>query len=200
LSAIVLLSFLLTTTAVGLRAASPATLTVRLYNTAGIPQSELLNGRREAEWMLRETGLRPVFRHCGRAVSDAPADACDTARGPSEVVVRLVNAPASDLSPTPDAFGVAYVMKDTNRGWLATVFPDRIARAAARAGVDPGTLLGRVMAHEIGHLLLGAGYHGDGGVMRAEWNVDRLAGTAEDWRFSIDESARMQHQLEAIPF
>ena len=192
-----LLSFALTTLAPVVRAESPATLTVRLYSAVGFPSVELLKGRREAERMLRETGLRPVFRHCGRA--DA-ADTCDTRLGPFEVVVRLINAPALGASLHPDALGDAYVVKDIDRGWLATAFPDRIALAAARAGVDAGTLLGRVMAHEIGHLLLGVGYHGDAGVMRAEWTDDRLAGKAANWRFSIDEATRMQHRLESITF
>ena len=183
-----------------MRAEAPATLTVRLYNTAGFPSVELLNGGREADRMLRETGVRPVFRYCGRAVGDAPADACDTALGRSDVVVRLINAPAFNASLHPDAFGVAYVLNETDRGWLATVFPDRIAIAAARVDTDAGMLLGRVIAHEIGHLLLGVGYHGDAGVMRAEWADDRLAAHDERWRFSTSEAARMQRRLATSDF
>lgn len=199
LSATVLLSFALTTPATVVRAESPATLTVRLYNTVGLSSAELLDGRREAERLLRETGLWPVFRDCGRTAS-ARADACDTALGRSEVVVRLINAPAFNPSLHPDAFGVAYVLKETDRGWLATVFPDRIAIAASRVDADAGLLLGRVIAHEIGHLLLGVAYHGDAGVMRAVWTDERLAAHDEQWRFSIGEAARMQRRLAARPF
>jgi hypothetical protein len=196
LSATVILWFVPTTTPSVMRAESAAALTVRLYNTAGFPSADLRSGRREAELMLRETGLRLVFRHCGRAVADAPADACDSALGRSEVVVRLINAPAFNASLHADAFGVAYVVKGAERGWLATVFPDRIAIAAARVGTDAGTLLGRVMAHEIGHLLLGVGYHGEAGVMRAVWADNRLAGNNNQWHFSIGEAARMQRRLD----
>ena len=187
-------------TAPSVRAESPATLTVRIYNTAGIPSDELQSGRREAELTLRETGVQPVFRQCGQAVADAPADACDSALGGSEVVVRLIHAPTFNASLHPDAFGVAYVVTGPDRGWLATVFPDRIAIAAARAGADAGTLLGRVIAHEIGHLLLGGGYHGDAGVMRAVWTDDRLAGHDDQWRFSLGEGALIQRRLGARSF
>jgi hypothetical protein len=163
-------------------------LTVRLYNSAGIPTSELVAARRAAGSILSDTGLGVVFRHCG------PVDGCDEPLKPSEVVVRVINAPAFSTTLHPDAYGLAYVVSETNRGWLATVFADRIDRAAARVGFEPGTLLGRVIAHEVGHLLLGSHYHGEGGVMRADWPDALLTHAGEEWRFSTLEAARM-HEL-----
>jgi hypothetical protein len=58
-------------------------------------------------------------------------------------------------------------------------------------GVGPGILLGRAIAHEVGHLLLGSGYHSERGVMRAEWPDQMLSGTATDWGFSTREAARI---------
>ena len=84
-----------------------------------------------------------MFRHCGPAVvPDRAADACHESLTPSEVVVRVINAPAFNATLHPDAYGVTYVVRETNRGWLATVFSDRIGRAADAVGVEPGTLLG----------------------------------------------------------
>ena len=183
------------TLSVGVRAesSSPA-LTVRLYNTSGIPALELVAARRAAESILRDTGLDVVFRYCGRRVSpEAAVDTCDDRLKPSEVVVRVINAPSFSTNLHPEAYGVAYVVHETSRGWLATVFSDRIDQAATRVGVEPGVLLGRVMAHEIGHLLLGPGYHGDAGVMRAEWPDALLTHAGEEWRFSTREAGRMQH-------
>jgi hypothetical protein len=187
------------TLADGAVAESPLALVVRLYNTSGIPAPELTGARHAAESILRDAGLSVTFRHCGRpASSDDPAHPCDTPLQPSEVVVRVINAPAFNTSLDPDAYGVTYVVKDTNRGWLATVFSDRIEHAATRVGVDPGTLLGRVMAHELGHLLLGRGYHGDAGVMRAEWTDDLLIRSSEEWRFSRIEAIRIHDVLVSI--
>jgi hypothetical protein len=178
---------------------APPGLTVRLYNSSGIPTAELLAGRRAAESILRETGLGVQFRHCGRAVlPDAAADPCQESLQPSEVVVRVIQAPTFSTSLHPDAYGLTYVVHETNRGWLATVFSDRINQAADRAGVEPGTLLGLVMAHEVGHLLLGSGYHGDAGLMRADW-PDAFLARAADWKFSTVEAARMHRVLETRP-
>ena len=98
----------------------------------------------------------------------------------------------SILQLHPEAFGVVYVVEETNRGWLATVFSDRIGRAAPRLGVGADTLLGLVIAHEVGHLLLGVGYHGETGVMRAQWPAQLLGGARGQWRFSRREAAAMR--------
>jgi len=172
-------------------------LTIRLYNTSRIPFGELLAARHEAEPILRDAGMDVFFRECGaNGLPAGPIDPCDDPLKPSEIVVRLVDAPLFNTTLQPQAFGVTYVVEETNRGWLATVFPDRIAAAATRAGLDSGTLLGRVMAHEVGHLLLGKGYHGEAGVMRAEWSDETLHRVdAEQWRFSMLEAAAIQRAL-----
>jgi hypothetical protein len=175
-------------------------LTVRVYDAAGIPAEELVSARHAAEAILADTGMDVTFRHCGRPViAEYGDDACAESLKPAEVVVRVIDAPAFNLALRPETYGLAYVVKETNRGWLATAFSDRVNEAAARVGADPGTLLGRVMAHEIGHLLLGTSYHGDAGVMRAYWPDAVLNHVGEQWRFSRLEAARMQ-QAAAIPF
>ena len=72
------------------------------------------------------------------------------------------------------------MVEETNRGWLATVFSDRIDQAAARLGVGADTLLGLVMAHEIGHLLLGVGLSRR--VRRDACRMARLVFSAARWR------------------
>src|SRR5882672_7463931 len=176
-----------------LAAEPPVTLTVRLYNTSGIPADELAAARSAADAILRDTGLEVRFRACARTT-----DPCAETLKPSEVVVRIIDAPQFNATLHPEAYGVTYIVKETNRGWLATVFSDRIDAAAARVGVDAGTLLGRVMAHEVGHLLLGTDYHSTGGVMRAEWPDDVLNRGRDDWRFSMLEAERMQRILVSL--
>jgi hypothetical protein len=172
---------------------SPLTLTVRIYNSAHIPAPTLVAARRTAESMFEDTGLHVIFRSCGSrsAVAD-PIDPCSEPLKPAEFVVRVVDAPFFNPALHPEAFGVAYVVEETNRGWLATVFADRIRGASPRFGMEAGTLLGLVTAHEIGHLLLGVGYHGDAGVMRSDWQRQLVSGAREQWHFSGLESAAMR--------
>jgi hypothetical protein len=200
MKAIVMLAVLVAmATPVRVSGDSAATLTVRLYNTSGVPTPQLLAARRAAESILRDTGMKVTFRHCGRLVISAdPVDPCDDSLKPSEVVVRVLDAPPFAATLQREAYGVSYVVRETNHGWLATVFSDRIARAAKRVGVDTGTLLGRVITHEVGHLLLGNGYHGETGVMRAEWPDALLNRDGGEWSFSMLEAAIMQRVLASI--
>jgi hypothetical protein len=82
-------------------------------------------------------------------------------------------------------------------GSLATLYADRIAVMAAGSGLDLGTLLGRVMAHEIGHLLLGTTAHQPHGLMRARWSRSALQfRVGLEWQFSRDDIERIDENLE----
>jgi hypothetical protein len=166
-------------------------LTVRLYNTSGIPAPALLAARDVIEATFEGSGLDLIIRQCGPG-SQSSVDSCSESLKPLEMVVRIIDAPLLDETLHPDACGMAYVIRETDRGWLATAYSDRIAGAAVRVGVDSGTLLGLVISHELGHLLLGGGYHGWSGVMRADWTEELLSGSREPWRFSTIEVARMR--------
>jgi hypothetical protein len=179
--------------------APPIALTIHFYNTSGIPAQNLQAARLATESILRDTGLEVVVRYCRRSVAPGESgDACSEPLKPSELVVRIIDAPAFNTALHPDAYGLAYVVPDINRGWLATVFSDRIDRAATRLGVDTGTLIGLVAAHEVGHLLLGSTYHAEGGLMRADWSDALLARESQGWRFSMGEAARNHRVLESI--
>jgi len=80
------------------------------------------------------------------------------------------------------------------RGTLATVFTDRIRSLAAEIKMADGELLGRAIAHEIGHLLLGTTHHSSTGLMRGHWSS---RGQEEDWRFTGGESEEMRLGLAA---
>ena len=172
-------------------AESRVALTVRLYNTSGISAHELLAARDAIESTFHDSGLDLRIRQCGRGVQ-AAIDSCSESLKPLEMVVRIIDAPLLDSTVHPDACGVAYVVRETDRGWLATAYSDRVTSAAVRVGVDAGTLLGLVISHELGHLLLGSGYHGWSGVMRADWSEELLTHPREPWRFSALETARMK--------
>jgi len=58
---------------------------------------------------------------------------------------------------------------------LVRVFVDRVEYAARGAQEDLGDVLGHVMAHEIGHVLLGPNAHSTAGVMAASLDLPRIA-------------------------
>ena len=104
--------------------APPVALTIRFYNTSGMPSQNLLAARRATESILRDTGLDVVLRHCGRSAAPGePVDACDEPLKASELVVRIIDAPAFNTTLHPDVYGLAYVVPDTNPSWNSTLPP-----------------------------------------------------------------------------
>src|SRR5439155_23282002 len=82
---------------------------------------------------------------------------------------------------------------DGSAPYLATVYADLTADVARRAGVDSRELLGRAMAHEIGHLLLGTNEHAATGLMRAAWSRAELRRDhTPDWQFLPGEVEQMR--------
>jgi hypothetical protein len=62
-----------------------------------------------------------------------------------------------------------------------------------------GTILGHVMVHEIGHLLLGTNSHSASGIMRAQWrNAELLSAGKGALVFAPAQSRRMRQRLAAV--
>jgi hypothetical protein len=81
---------------------------------------------------------------------------------------------------------------------MATIFHEQVRSVARRSGVDNAELLGRALAHEIGHLLLRARAHSPSGLMRGVWSLEELTqNRREDWLFAPADRKRLQHNLAA---
>ena len=166
---------------------SPAAerLVVRTYNTGGVAADPMTRSRGVAGVILQGAGLQAMWRDC--------TEGCGDALGPREVMVRIVAAPQGVVA---ESLGCALIDLQQGAGILATVYSDRIYVVASRTGVDAGTLLGRAIAHEIGHLLLGTARHSAGGVMRALWSdLELQKGLPADWTFARDDVARIGQRV-----
>jgi hypothetical protein len=176
-------------------------LTARFYTVPTVPASDRRAAAVVAANILHQAGIDLAWTDCNDrpAPHGRPTPACPTPPGPDEVIVRFVTAGTPNISGTPvgESLGDAFVDTAAASGSLATVYVDRVAIMSRASGVDAATLLGRVAAHEIGHLLLGTTSHGSTGLMRAEWSTTLLQRRiANDWRFSrLDAAAAREGVL-----
>jgi hypothetical protein len=91
--------------------------------------------------------------------------------------------------------GHALIDSRVHSGVLATIFLDRTQRLANDLGIDHRVLLGRAIAHELAHLLLGTSTHGVG-LMREVWSHDELLGTRrDDWLLTPLDAAIIRERL-----
>jgi hypothetical protein len=89
--------------------------------------------------------------------------------------------------------GIAVIDPVTLAGEMATIFHEQVRTIAHQSGIDDAELLGRAVAHEIGHLLLRVRSHSRTGLMRGAWSHEELMrNRREDWRFSPGDRQKLQ--------
>ena len=145
-------------------------ISVLVYNYAEVAPGILAGAEHQADRILNQAGVRAVWFDCSvKAGKLDERSICSSGLGNQNIVLRLL----SRHVPTrvPDfAFGFA-----VSPG-LASVFYGDAALMAERQNLrsELPTLLGCLIAHEIGHLLLNSYGHSPTGVMQAEWGPRQL--------------------------
>lgn len=141
----------------------------------------------------RDAGHRPA----GRALTPAPAQPgldCARFEWPTHLAVRIV--PRS-RNWTNEVFGAAFLSAE-DTGCYSDVFYDRALELQSAWNVDLSDILGSVMAHELGHLLLGSNSHAPAGIMRARWQGEELSRAARgSLLFTAEQSEHMRAKLIA---
>ena len=176
--------------------ASRASIVVRTY-TQPDSADAIGTARRIAGAVLGRAGVAVTWIECG--LPGEAADASMVCRRPlrwNELSVRILRAGTVDRGHQVTTLGYALVDLAAGSGSLATVYADRVELMAHGAGVDAAELLGKAMAHEIGHLLLGSNRHGSRGLMRASWSgTDLRRSVPEQWLFDGREGDVMRRGI-----
>ena len=192
----------------------PVHVAARLYNTAQVDAIVKDAALRAATGVLLAAGIDLRWKNCDIA------EACVRAPARGELVVRLVRTPSQTAArtnqivpattptprgergsgrrnDTPLVLGEAFIDTRARTGTLATVFVDRVELIAALSETDAAVLLGRSIAHEIGHLLLGTTAHSVRGLMRAQWTVaDVRRHASGDWALTTEDAAAIRSRLQ----
>lgn len=168
--------------------AAPPAAVVQVHDSVPVPAATLVRALEAASAVLATAGVEIGWAGAASEPLDPP-DRVPVRR------LRLVAAPARPAGRGLP-LGDAWIGRDTGAGILATVYVDRVRALAAAAAIDPAVLLGRAIAHEIGHLLLGSTTHPSAGVMRARWSFDEIArDDPADWRFTPADAREIRRRL-----
>ena len=165
---------------------------IRVYDTFG---HSSVNRRRAIEYasgILTNASLEIEWRDCTTAMVGRAHRACRSAPTSGELVVRLMRA---RTGVTAHVLGESLVDCKTGRGTLATIYADRVDATALAARTGRVQALGRVMAHEIGHLLLGTSEHSSSGLMRSLLSPEDLRISDRDaWLFTSRQREYLQRE------
>ena len=162
-------------------------LAVRLYDFSGLDKSVRSAALDEARAIVADAGVSATWHDCFRTEACAPES--------GELVVRLIREAGERPLEWQRALGFSVIDPAAGSGRLATIFINRVEDSARRAGSEVGLLLGRAIAHEVGHLILRTNGHAAAGLMRATWTAHELArNTHEDWVFASSD----RHQIRGV--
>lgn len=143
---------------------------VSVYDDAHVPRQILARAEGRAAKIFGQVGLNVNWLDCSPANTTGCAVSLETG-GLVHLVLRIT--PDAAVSTGDHVFGVAYLAPD-GTGQYGDVFWQRAMDLQTNSKVDLAAILGSVMAHEIGHLLLGSNAHAISGIMQAHWERDEL--------------------------
>ena len=148
----------------------PPAITVLVANYSQASPAILAAAEREAGRILGQAGLRASWLECSVVPSTVSTqDPCQKAPEANGIRLRILAAPVQDKFQD-SIFGFAV------HPVLASVYYEFALRRSKRddAEFEIPIILGCVMAHELGHLLLGSNSHFDRGIMLARWEVNQV--------------------------
>ena len=147
-----------------------ASLTLRVYDFAGLDSGALQLASEEAKRIFQHVGIETAWVRC-RTNFDAPdAPSCPPTRDPTVLAMRILAVPLPMVGlDSHFIFGFAFPPGPNGFANTASLFWSRIEELSGQQNLNPGRLLAAILVHEAGHLLLGKGSHYPVGVMKAVW-------------------------------
>jgi hypothetical protein len=177
---------------------SNVAVAIRTYNYAAVSIEQTSEARSEAAHIFKGAGISLEWIECRVPGSLAGAACTEPLLVGRDLMLRLV-----DRTPSPGdrvvALGESMLDREQRGGVLMTIDVFPVRAVAERTATAVSTLLGRAIAHEIGHLLLGSAEHPRLGLMRALWSHEELRGLKPaHWGFSSREAAQMRETLRQL--
>jgi hypothetical protein len=142
------------------------TVTLHVTNYADVTPKERAAAEAYATAIYRATGIQTVW-------TDAPRPRGETRSPHLRVVIlspEMIAKKCQAAHLGASVMGTAADAGTDGGARIAYVFADRISQTAVQYVAKFQHGLGHVMAHEVGHLLLGGHSHSPAGLMNADWH------------------------------
>jgi hypothetical protein len=134
-------------------------IALRIYDFDQVDSNTMAEARVVTTSIFRKAGFQVLWVECQRE------DRCTDADGP-EFRLKIVPRSLGQTMVSDDSLGFAIPCAMDETACLFYIFNWRIKAVAVTNNIEAGPLLGHVLAHEIGHVLLGPNAHIAFGVMQ----------------------------------
>jgi hypothetical protein len=182
-----------------------AKVTVLTYNYARVPVYVLVKAEQEATNIFRKIGVGVLWVDCSPTSGDVSTNpACGKPADATTLTLNFHLRFKRSGGMILADHDIGYALPGGNRAGVAYSCVEHLADSSA----DRPQILGHVMAHEIGHLLLESAEHSDSGIMRAVWRANDLEAAGHgDLLFTPPESEHiganavtrgMQHKADPM--
>jgi len=188
---------------------------VSVFDDARLPAAVLAQAEAKAAKIFGRAGVDMTWANCStspqreapdaliRAGAPVPTwsglvteESCVRFDWPKHLALRIV---AQSVGSPNEVFGMAFLSTE-GLGCYSDVFYDNAMELHTAWNVGLGDILGSVMAHELGHLILGSNSHSPTGIMRARWEHGELRRLERGSLVFTDEQAeRMRVKVIVAP-
>jgi len=172
--------------------------TVLVYNYAAIPPEVLAQTEAEVARLYARGAIEIVWLDCPLSAGETGHfPACRVPQGPTWLALRILpQSMAEHLPRAIDSLGSAFCPDNGSFGTFATAFAHEVEQLASRRRIGQEIIFGQVVAHELAHLLLGAGSHSPSGIMHASWHIKEMQIIAQkQMMFTAPELEKMRSNL-----
>ena len=189
-----LLAVFFISVATNLKGSTPDVV-INVYNDARVEENTLEKAQEEATRILAHAGINAEWINC-KGLQPQPVlnPYCSLPMSQNHLVLRVV---PFQIRGGDSVLGVAFLDED-QPGVQADIFYPSLDGLCREAGTSRSRVLGNVIAHEIGHLLLGTHSHSARGIMRPHWHNQELDQIGMGTLLFTDTQAQtMQRRLMA---
>jgi hypothetical protein len=145
-------------------------LKVPVYDYAGVEEASLPQAASEARRIFAGTGVKLELIFCPMRVADIGSEySCLPDPEARKVTLAILPPEMARRLARPDT------EMGRSMGDHAQIFLDRIESFAGGNRRLRDQLLGHVLAHELGHLVLGPGHHSPAGIMSSLFGIRETA-------------------------
>jgi hypothetical protein len=146
-------------------------ISIGLDDYGNVPVGQLAHAQVDVAQVYCDVGIEIAWRETRHLSTDTPPGQTPfTSSRPGLTIIILSPDMVTRMAPPSTALGTAPGSVD-GPGHIAYVFYSRLPIISV--GNDD-EIMGLVIAHEIGHLLLPHGSHSDTGIMRGQWGFREL--------------------------
>jgi len=173
---------------------------IRTYPSGLVGPEILPSALSVAARILKTAALDVRWRLCHEGHVEKASDRCEEPLGQGELAIRFLRQPLAPDRAGQVVLGTSLIDTQAGSGTFATIYVDGVDRLARDSRTRGDILLGRAIAHEIGHLLLGTARHARTGLMRAVWSTETLQrDEAGDWLFTASDARSMREARRLRP-